>query len=113
MVSDASRSRAGFHWVWKKRRRVPNAVRHTGCKLTYSVAGSLHERVAGQLLEIPVVDVVKLVLRQPKRVENLDGLADVARTFFRIERTVGGEQNTLVRIELKSAQRCPAAAERR
>src|SRR5262249_39180941 len=54
---------------------------------------------AGQLLEVLVVDVLELVLRQVRVVQNAQRLADVHGALLGIERAVRREHYVLVRIE--------------
>src|SRR5262249_3674438 len=77
----------------------PAPATTTGRALTGAARALLDELRAGQLLEVLVVDVLELVLRQVRVVQNPDRLADVHRALLGIERAVGREHDVLVRIE--------------
>src|SRR5690349_17152675 len=67
----------------------------------------------GQLLEIAVIDLLELVLRQVEPVDDAQRLADVAGAFFRIERAVGREHDLLGRIEGDAQHGAAVGAEHR
>src|SRR5262249_10209557 len=77
----------------------PAPATTTGSAGTTGARDLLDQLGAGQLLEIPVVDVLELVLRQVRIVQNAQRLADVHRALLGIERAVGREHDVLVRIE--------------
>src|SRR5262249_59425535 len=65
-------------------------------------ATSLHEPMPGDAFECLVIDLVTIGFGEIERLQNLDRIADVARSLFRIERAVGGEHHFVDRKEFQS-----------
>src|SRR5258705_9189607 len=60
-----------------------------------------HQLHAGDGFEVFVIYLLAVGLWDVERIEDLQGLAWIHRPSFRIERTVGGEDDLLQRIELE------------
>src|ERR1044071_2345145 len=73
----------------------PPSLGRLGARYPIYESSSLHELLARDSLQVLVIDLLALVLGPVHLVDQADGLADIARAFFGIERAVGGEHDLL------------------
>src|SRR5580704_10512005 len=66
-------------------------------------AASLRGSKPKHALRIAVTDALRVRRRQPERLEDRDGRADVARALLLVERAIGGKQHMLGAEEVETA----------